>query len=118
MIIHGKLGTFVTSLGGSWVAGMALGPFIFIAERVSPTPEFINHERIHVRQQLELLFVGQWVLYGLFYLLGRAQGLDHMDAYYAIPFEVEAYNHQDDLEWLNNRPAWAWLYEPSPIWEL
>ena len=29
-----------------------------------------NHETIHYQQQLELLFVFQWLLYGLFHLGG------------------------------------------------
>jgi len=40
----------------------AFFPFVFVREERYATPIFINHERIHFRQQLETLFIGSWIL--------------------------------------------------------
>ena len=69
-----------------------------------------RHETIHYRQQLELLFVGQWFLYGLFYLLGLVYYKDSNEAYYLNPFEREAYEHEEDENYLDVRKAYAWRH--------
>lgn len=35
-------------------------------------------------------------------------GRTHHDSYMGIPFEIEAYNHQEDMEYLDNRKKHAW----------
>lgn len=69
----------------------------------------INHETIHFQQQLELLFVGQWILYGLFWLWGLAKYRDPARAYRESPFEREAYRNDEDMAYLDRRPRYAWL---------
>ena len=68
-----------------------------------------NHETIHYRQQLEMLFVFQWIMYGLFHLWGliKYRG-DGQLAYYQNPFEREAYANDQNLGYLNDRKHWAW----------
>ncbi len=68
-----------------------------------------QHETIHFQQQLELLFVLQWVLYGLFYLLGMVRYRDGAMAYRENPFEREAYNHDSEQDYLKNRKRYKWL---------
>lgn len=70
--------------------------------------EFWNHERIHIRQQWELLFIFQWILYGIFYLRNRKAGLDHKKAYKNNPFEIESYKNSKNLTYLSSRRAYAW----------
>lgn len=33
------------------------------------------------------------------------------EKYHRIKFEKEVYNNEHDLDYLNNRPDYAWLYE-------
>ena len=68
-----------------------------------------QHETIHFQQQLELLFVLQWVLYGLFYLGGLVRYRNGEQAYRENPFEREAYNHDDEQDYLKNRKRYKWL---------
>ena len=85
--------------------------FIFIIlreDRFRYNYKLINHEKIHQRQQVELLYVGHWILYLLFYLYHLIRTRSHVVAYEKIPFEREAYTHQSDLTYLNDRPAYAW----------
>ena len=70
----------------------------------------LNHEKIHIRQQAELLILGFYVLYVYYWL--KAKWWNRMDsqaAYMAIPFEGEAYAMEEDMEYLKNRRWFAWL---------
>jgi len=66
------------------------------------------HETIHFKQQVELLFVFQWILYGLFWLIGLVKYRNGELAYYESPFEREAYQNDDNPNYLKERPFWAW----------
>jgi len=68
-----------------------------------------RHETIHFQQQLELLFVGQWILYGVFWLVGLIRYRDAKKAYYENPFEREAYRHDSDPEYLHERSRFKWV---------
>ena len=67
-----------------------------------------RHETIHFHQQLELFFVGFLILYGFYYLRGVVSKKTGREAYYANPFEEEAYTHENDLLYLENRPFYHW----------
>ena len=68
-----------------------------------------RHETIHYQQQLELLLVGQWLLYGAFWLWGLVRYRDAEKAYRESPFEREAYRNDEDEKYLGGRPRFAWL---------
>lgn len=90
--------------------GFAFFIFIFYYRDTPNRAQILNHERIHFWQQVELLFLGHWVLYLLFYAWYRIIGLTHDCAYRAIPFEREAYRYEHDLSYLEGRKIFAWLY--------
>lgn len=102
--------TFLRYFAGKNVNAMALFPFILVRDiDVKRNIATINHEKIHWKQQIELLFLLFYVLYIGFYLFYRLRGMNHFNAYMSIPFEKEAYRNQDNLFYRNNRPFWAWL---------
>ena len=68
-----------------------------------------RHEIIHYKQQLELLFVFQWLLYVLFHVIGLIRYRDGQKAYYENPFEREAYENDADKEYLQKRKRFAWV---------
>lgn len=89
--------------------GMALFPFVLLKEQqLKGNPEIINHERIHLKQQLELLILPFYTLYLINYLLNLIYYRNHELAYQNIVFEREAYHHEHDLAYLNQRSFWAW----------
>jgi hypothetical protein len=50
-------------------SGMALFPFIMLRKKDLPhTPQLLNHERIHLMQQLELLVLPFYIWYLIEYL--------------------------------------------------
>ncbi|NIJ51781.1 hypothetical protein [Dyadobacter arcticus] len=92
------------------VEGIALFPFIFI-KRESPGPFLINHERIHIRQQLEMGIIIFYIWYLVEYFIRLVQHRNHYLAYLHISFEREAYQNQFNLDYLQNRSFWAfWRY--------
>jgi hypothetical protein len=67
-----------------------------------------HHEAIHWAQQRELLLLGFFLLYPLCWLYQLVRLRNAEDAYRAIPFEIEAYAHQDEPGYLDRRPFFAW----------
>ena len=68
-----------------------------------------RHETIHYLQQRELLMVVQWVLYGLFHIIGLIKYRDGQTAYYENPFEREAYANDENPNYLKERKPYAWI---------
>lgn len=92
------------------VHGMALFPFILAKEkRLMSDHVFINHEKIHLRQQLELLLFFFYLLYFLHYLINLIRYRKHFVAYKNIVFEREAYLMERDLSYLSRRKLWSWI---------
>nr|WP_310586744.1 hypothetical protein [Dyadobacter fermentans] len=98
---------FLLNIPSLWVDGMALFPFI-LSRRKTPSRYFLNHERIHLKQQLELGLVIFYVWYFVEYLIRLAQYRKHYLAYLHISFEKEAYTHERDLGYLRKRRFCAW----------
>jgi hypothetical protein len=90
--------------------GMTFFPFVFMADaKDKENVVFINHEKIHIRQQLELLILPFFVWYALEYLVRLIQYKDRKKAYYAISFEREAYANEKDFDYLKTRPFWSFI---------
>lgn len=88
------------------VYAITLYPFIISKEKLDVT--VYNHEKIHLVQQRELWLIGFYVLYVWYWLKARLEGLNGRKAYYAIPFEREAYENDKDLNYLKDRKPHAW----------
>ncbi len=93
-----------------WVDGITLWPFVLV--RLPNPPAFlINHERIHLRQQLELGLILFYLWYLFEYLYRHFQYRDHYLAYRNISFEREAFANDRDLSYLDNRKWYGfWKY--------
>jgi hypothetical protein len=89
--------------------GMAIFPFIIVREAHMKTdPVLVNHERIHFRQQLELLILPFYLLYFLNYLINLLRYRNHSLAYFNLVFEKEAYACAHNLDYLKKRKFFAW----------
>lgn len=69
----------------------------------------LNHERIHTRQQLEMLILPFYIWYLVEWLIRLVIYRNFEKAYYTIWFEREAFIHEEDLDYLSNRKFWAWM---------
>ncbi|WP_187478253.1 hypothetical protein [Amniculibacterium sp. G2-70] len=92
------------------INGIALFPFIILKN-----PEFqedktlVNHEKIHLKQQLELLIVFFYLWYIIEYYYWSYKLKSRYGAYKKISFEREAYDNEDDLDYLKKRKFWSFL---------
>lgn len=90
--------------------GITLWPFIVMrTSDLKQDAVFMNHEKIHIRQQVEMLVVLFFIWYGLEYLIRCIQYRDNYVAYLNISFEREAYARERDLDYLNKRSFWSFL---------
>ena len=107
----------IVKIGNWWflgknTIGLTLYPFIFLkkswVDKVSEDrlKKTINHEKIHIYQQLELLIIPFYIWYVLEFVL-RLFSLSNFDkAYRNISFEREAYGNEKNEEYLTGRKFW------------
>ncbi|MCB0515783.1 MAG: hypothetical protein R2798_10665 [Chitinophagales bacterium] len=108
MIIVSK--RFVKIITVNFAGAIALYPFIFVKNKTQiQDAELMRHERIHLRQQIELLLVFFYLWYAIEYLVRLCQYRQHYAAYRNISFEREAYTCQSKENYLKNRPYAAFL---------
>lgn len=69
----------------------------------------INHEKIHLRQQIELLIFPFFLIYSLEFLVRLFQYKNWALAYRNISFEREAYRKEKDLDYLKTRPLFNFI---------
>ena len=91
------------------IRAMAL-VFIILLQRYSDRNNrvLMNHERIHLRQQWELLVVPFFILYIYEYVRNIWNGMTTTDAYRNISFEREAKANEKNLNYLSERKRNAW----------
>ncbi|WP_395042785.1 hypothetical protein [Flavobacterium sp.] len=88
--------------------GLTFYPFVFLKHREDKDNlVFLNHEKIHIRQQLELLILPFYVWYFIEYIFRLMQYKDRKKAYYNISFEREAYSNEKDLNYIQKRTFWS-----------
>ncbi|OQD41852.1 hypothetical protein BUL40_13425 [Croceivirga radicis] len=90
--------------------GLTLWPFIIVKEHCYKEDTIlINHERIHLRQQKELLVFFFYIWYIIEWLLRTVLYLDSYRAYQNISFEREAYASENDLGYLARRKPYSFI---------
>lgn len=112
----------------SWfmrVGGISLFPFVILRERYlgkdplvnkytnrfwkDKAKRIINHETIHFQQQLELLIIPFYIIYVMEYIIKSLLLFSIKKGYMAISFEREAYDNDDNLEYLKTRKRYSWI---------
>lgn len=96
MIIKNTRIVKIISFG--FASGITLYPFILFSGE--PSEEDINHEKIHIEQQKELLIIGFYLWY-LFEWIRKG--------YKKINFECEAYENQKNLLYISTRKHYSFL---------
>ncbi len=93
---------------GRRFVGVAVWPFIIIKyKKLKDDTIFMNHERIHLRQQLELLILPFYIIYMIEFLFRLLQYRDRYTAYRNISFEREAYENEKNIDYIKERSFWA-----------
>ena len=74
---------------------MAIWPFIFVRNDIKSLSSVdINHEKIHLAQQLELFIIPFYLIYLIEWII---------KGYRNISFEKEAYSNEHNLDYLKSR---------------
>ena len=90
---------------------IALWPFIFVRKKAKDRFRDADkrHERIHGRQQCEMLFLLFYIWYGIEYIVRLVAYMSFKYAYYNVSFEQEAYMNQYVADYIDKRRPFAWL---------
>lgn len=96
------------------ILGIVLFCFVFLNKRSKVLNReelaiLLNHERIHVRQQLELLILPFFIIYVAEWLILLLKYKNKNLAYRNISFEKEAYDSASNLNYLRKRKPYVWL---------
>lgn len=96
------------------IYGIVLFAFVFLNKKsrflsADEMTTLLNHERIHVRQQLELLILPFFIIYISEWLILLLKYRNKNLAYRNISLEKEAYDNAGELSYLKNRRPYAWL---------
>src|SRR5690606_35986256 len=90
--------------------GLTLWPVIILKhDNLKEDEILINHERIHLKQQLDLLILPFYILYFLESLIGIVKYNNMHLAYRNISFEREAYQNEENLDYLKNRSLFGFF---------
>lgn len=90
--------------------GLAFYPFIILKHKsLSKNDVLINHEKIHLRQQVELLLIFFYIWYIIEFLFHLIRFGNWNKAYHSISFEKEAYYNEANPNYLLDRKFWAFL---------
>lgn len=93
---------------GRRAVAVVVFPFIFLLdEHYRKDLCLLNHERIHIRQAIEILVIPFYIWYSIEFLIRFAQYKNIREAYLNISFEREAYRNEKNLNYLQKRPFWA-----------
>lgn len=89
---------------------IALFPFVFVRDAaLASHPVLLNHERIHLRQQAELLILPFYIWYFIEYCILYLKYKDQKTAYRNISFEREAYANEKDMGYVKHRRFFGFL---------
>ncbi len=101
MIIRSdRLTKLFEAILGQGIRALAFWPFIIMPRSTVIDAELINHERIHLRQQIEMLVIPFYIWYLIEY---------YTKGYWNISFEKEAYSNEKNLHYLKKRRIFAFL---------
>lgn len=89
---------------------LAVWPFIILKEGDLRKDQILmQHERIHLKQQLELLWIFFFLLYLTEFLAKIIIYKEPKLAYRNISFEREAYHNQDDTDYVRRKSLWSFV---------
>ncbi|MDP5229953.1 MAG: hypothetical protein NWQ38_06135 [Cellulophaga sp.] len=90
--------------------GLTLWPFIILKNStLKKDAVLIHHERIHLKQQKELLLVPFYLIYILEWALRSIWYLDTYKGYQNISFEREAYQNETNLDYVSERKSFSFI---------
>ena len=91
-------------------SGITVFPFIFLKSKsLKQDQVLVHHEKIHLKQQLELLILPFYLWYIFEFVYRFIQYKNWNKAYRNISFEREAYVNEKQFDYLKHRTIWSFL---------
>lgn len=91
-------------------SGITIFPFVFFTHSsLLQNQKLINHEKIHIRQQLELLVFPFFIWYILEFIFKWFRYQNVHLAYKNISFEREAYQNDSNYNYIKEKKYWSFL---------
>lgn len=91
-------------------SGITLFPFILLKEKnYKNDTKMIQHEKIHIKQQFEMLIFLFFLWYVIEFFIRLIQFKKRNLAYRNISFEREAYANESNEGFLRNRKIWNFI---------
>lgn len=90
--------------------GMTVYPFVFLKyykDKVNAV--FLNHEKIHLQQQIEMLVIPFYIWYVFEFFVRLVQYKNKDLAYRNISFEREAYSNETNFNYLKKRSLFGFV---------
>ena len=107
-IEHSKVPVWLSYVSPITIGAITMGFIVFSRDKMSE--QLKRHETIHFQQFLELGFIGFVFLYFFYWLKNIGKGMNGSQAYYEIPFEKEAYENDENTEYLVYRKRYSWRF--------
>lgn len=89
------------------IAAITLFGLVFTRDRRYIDRQMMTHELIHCQQQLECLYLPFIVLYLMEWLINLIRYRNRAQAYHEISFEREAYGHENEVDYPQQRRHYA-----------
>jgi hypothetical protein len=106
-IENSRVPVWLSKISPIEIGAITLGPVVISRGTMSSTTR--THETIHWQQYIETGVVGFLFLYFFYWLKGLVKYKNGSKAYTQIPFEQEAYNNEEEVDYLIHRRRWNWL---------
>lgn len=104
---------FVRLITLNWPRAVCYAPIsIYIKYKYFQDQRIRNHESIHWMQQKEMLYVPFYLWYVIEFIF-RFLFIDGLGAYRNLLFEQEAFDNDDNLDYLKTRKKYAWIFKPK-----
>lgn len=112
VIVAPKFMKLMDTLFGFKVGAVAIFPFIVVQNyTILHNKDYINHESIHIRQYIETLIIGVWIISAFQYLYARIfLRKSGLHSYYYMSMEQEAHQNDTNHDYLKKR-KWFTYYK-------
>ena len=103
------MGSFLSTITPNNIIAMTLAPFgiYFRSEWYLNNQLIKTHEKIHWKQQIEMIILPFYLWYGIEWFIRFL--IQKKQAYNNISFEREAHMFSHNIEYLNTRKFYAWI---------
>lgn len=92
------------------ILGLTIFPFIILKNKKDRYNKILlNHEKIHIKQQIELFVLPFYLLYLLDFIIQYLKYKNIYRAYRNIIFEKEAYANESNLNYLSTRKLFGFM---------